>query len=317
MCFEEMVETDTDEAFMSFKARVGRKPGIPEYLTLCATNPDSPAHWAYDYFINSDLPTRHVYYSQTIDNPFLPSWYLDQLYQDLDEKAFERYGKGRWVELPTDRIYYQYEAERNYRAEEYEVNEMYPIHLCFDFNIGEGKPMSMCLGQFIDMKWHFFGEIIIDGASTEETCEELGSKGFLDYDTDYYIEGDATGASRSTKSKKSDYDIIVKYLANYVGPYGRLKYVKKVPRANPAVRERHNWTNAYCRNKAGQVRFFVYKGCPTLHKGMRLTALKKGGSYIEDDSKPYQHVTTAATYAVHRVHKSLKAGSKVKNERRY
>jgi hypothetical protein len=31
---------------------------------------------------------------------------------------------------------------------------------------------------------------------------------------------------------------------------------------------------------------------------MKLTALKKGAEYIEDDSKEYQHITTAAGYRI-------------------
>ena len=72
----------------------------------------------------------------------------------------------------------------------------------------------------------------------------------------------------------------------------------QVPRSNPPVRTRHNIVNAYCQNDLGQHRLTVYAKCKTLDKGLRLTALKKGGSYIEDDSKPYQHITTALGYGV-------------------
>lgn len=320
MCFEELVENDTSDAFMEFKARVGRKKGLKEYLTICATNPDSPQHWAYDYFIEGSkkYPTRHVYYSKTVDNPFLPTWYLDQLKQDLDERAYQRYGEGLWVELHTDRIYYMYETERNFRDEKYEVDIFHPIYVCWDFNIGEGKPLSGCLMQYIKGEFHFFDEFIIEGASTEEACEDIAARGLLDYDTHYIIEGDATGGAKSTKSKKSDYDIIVKFFSNYVNRHGqRLEFTKDVPRSNPPVRDRHNIVNAYCKNSVGNVRLYVYRDCPMLHKGLRLTALKKGGQYIEDDSKDYQHVTTAAGYAVHRVHKNQEnSGPRARNERR-
>jgi len=46
------------------------------------------------------------------------------------------------------------------------------------------------------------------------------------------------------------------------------------------------------------VRLFIYKKCKVAHEGMRLTSLKKGADYIEDDSKEYQHVTTAIGYRV-------------------
>lgn len=56
--------------------------------------------------------------------------------------------------------------------------------------------------------------------------------------------------------------------------------------------------NAYCLNEAGERRLFVYKNCKVTHDGMRLTALKKSGDYIEDDSYHAQHITTAMGYSV-------------------
>jgi hypothetical protein len=58
-------------------------------------------------------------------------------------------------------------------------------------------------------------------------------------------------------------------------------------------------TNGQFKNANGKVNLFVDKGCKTLEKGFRLTKLKPGGQYIEDDSKPYQHITTAAGYGIH------------------
>ena len=72
----------------------------------------------------------------------------------------------------------------------------------------------------------------------------------------------------------------------------------EVPRSNPPIRERHNIVNAYCCNSLKQIRLFVYAKCKTLHEGFNLTALKKGAEYIEDDSKEYQHITTAAGYRI-------------------
>ena len=121
----------------------------------------------------------------------------------------------------------------------------------------------------------------------------------LDFDVAYQIHGDATGAARSTNSKQSNYDVINQYLANYKNKNGlKLNYQVLVPRSNPPVRTRHNIVNAYCLNAKGEHRLFVYQKCKTLHEGMKLTALKKGAEYIEDDSKEYQHATTSCGYCV-------------------
>jgi hypothetical protein len=56
--------------------------------------------------------------------------------------------------------------------------------------------------------------------------------------------------------------------------------------------------NSYFQNELGIRRFFVYTGCKTVDEAFRLTALKKGGDYIEDDSKYYQHISTSISYSV-------------------
>jgi len=58
--------------------------------------------------------------------------------------------------------------------------------------------------------------------------------------------------------------------------------------------------NAQCCNDLNQVRVKFYKNVPVAIQGMKLTKLKKGANYIEDDSakSPYQHVTTAIGYGI-------------------
>ena len=255
--------------------------------------------------MSSLIPTRHVYFSITSDNPFIPDWYVKQLRDDLDPKLAMRMLDGIWLEIGTDVIYHAFKTENNFRDYDYVIELTQPIYLAFDFNISLGKPMSMCLSQYLPHKdeFHFFNEAIVEGASTEELCEEIAGRGLLDYDTNYIVHGDATGGARSSKSKSSDYDLISKCLANYRNPNGqKLDYRVDVPASNPPVRKRHNLVNAYCKNANGKSRLFIYRPCKTLLEGMRLTCLRKGGSYVEDDSKHYQHVTTALGYHVLRCH---------------
>ncbi len=295
--FEELTENDTQdkEAYDEIKMRVGRLPHIKQNLIISATNPDSPRHWAYKYFILSDSKTRHVYYSKTEENPFLPKQYIEQLKTDLDEKMARRMLHGEWIEIQSESIYYAYNRERNYIDAPYKINPSLPIGVTFDFNIGEGKPFSACCFQYDGNAFHVFKEIIIQGARTLDACDELANSGILDMPHMFKVYGDATGRARSTKSLHSDYDLITKFFSNYNS--GRLRWELCVPRDNPPIRERHNMVNAYCYNAHKQVRLFVYH-CPTVDEGLRLTSFKKGGALVEDDSNSYQHVTTALGYAM-------------------
>lgn len=293
--FEELTENNEDDstAYKEISMRVGRINHINEKLIISATNPDSPGHWAYKYFIESKSQLRHVYYSKTEDNKFLPPSYIERLKTDLDPKMARRMLHGEWLEIDKDRIYYAYQTERNFKDAAYEINKAYPIALCFDFNIGANKPMSSCAYQFVNGAFHVFDEVIIHGARTADVMDAWFDRGLFTHGCKIIVHGDATGAARNTRSIHSDYDIIKKFVST-ITPH----YEMQVPRDNPPVRTRHNRVNAYCLNEAGQTRLYVYNKCKTVHDGMRLTALKKGGDYIEDDSKPYQHVTTALGYGI-------------------
>ena len=293
--FEELTENDDDgsQAYHETKNRVGRLTHIPEKWIISCTNPDGPRHWAYKYFIQNQSPTRHVIYSLTKDNVFLPPWYVEQLRKDMDPKMALRMLQGQWVEIDQDKIYHSY-GDANYLPNvQYRPDPYYPTYLCFDFNIADGKPMSSAAYQYINDHFHIFAETIVHGSRTMDIMEEWLDKGIFDHKNKIIIHGDATGQARDTRSIMSDYDLIKRFLNQH-----NIIYEMQVPRDNPPIRSRHNRVNAYCKNDLGQTRLSVYQGCGKIDEGFRLTALKKGGQYIEDDSKDYQHVTTAIGYGI-------------------
>lgn len=302
LVIEEMTENDDDdeEAYKQLSARLNRIPGVPENFAIGCTNPDAPGHWVYRHFIapnlNEQHDTRYVFYSLTEQNPFLPKSYVAKLLKDLPPKEAERYLRGRWIELRSDVIYCEYKSAEQFRNKtEYKVDASLPVHISFDFNIGAGKPMSCCLFQYVeqDDTFHFFAEAVIEGARTADVIDDLDSRGWLRTDWQYIVNGDAAGKARDTRSTRSDYDIIIKELANR-----DLKVTLDVPPANPPVRTRHNRVNAYCRNSLNAVRLYVYAGCVKTDEALRLTRLVKSGQYIEDDSKDYQHIGTSLGYGL-------------------
>lgn len=298
---EELTESDDDKAYEAILMRLGRnKKWKGKRLLICATNPDDPEHWAHKRIIERQSPTIHVYYSLTKDNKFLDPAYITMLESNLDPEMAERMLKGRWVPVNRQVIYYAYGANNQYRGVKYEIDLRYPIRITWDFNIGEGKPLSAVVFQWNGWAFHWFKEFVVHSARTSDVLEEMAEDGILDHPVYYVIHGDATGRSSDTRSKRSDYEIIDQFLANYQTKDKKsISYEIDVPRANPPLRTRHNTMNAQMMNVKGQHRFFVYVDeVPTLHEGLRLTKLKEGGKYLEDDSKPYQHITTAAGYGV-------------------
>lgn len=305
---EEIAENDGDywQAYEAIYQRLGRVPSVKTNAIIGACNPDSPAHPLYVRMIeNKDKnPMRHVFYSDTRDNPFLPKWYIENLLRNLSPIEVERKVKGRWVEDPKGGVYYNYDKQRNYRDEEYVFKLSHPIDIMHDFNIGHGKPMSAAVGQFIDGVFHVARTYLIEGADTHEIVEEIADDGIFERNTIFRVFGDATGRSRDTRSKRSDYDIIKRFLDTYRRADGSaIQYLMKVPSSNPPVRKRHNKVNAKFCNGLNEVQLFVYRGAFDADKGFRLTKLKKGSNYVEDDTLREQHVTTAIGYWITRLMK--------------
>lgn len=303
--FEEAIENEKDstQAFIEIRQRVGRVPHVNQNLIIYATNPGSPSSHLYKYFFDEKQPTKHIYFSLTEQNPFLPKSYVEQLKRDLPVKEAQRQIYGQWIEIDRERLYYAYNPDINFKNEEYKINYALPISIAFDFNIGIGKPMSCILSQYDKAKdtFHFFFEVVMHGSRTEDVLEEIAAHGIFELPVMFEIHGDATGGARSTNSKWSNYDLIDQFLKQYkskTNPILKINHRLLIPTKNPPVRERHNIVNAYCKNAKGDVRFFIYKKCKVAHEGMRLTSLKKGADYIEDDSKEYQHITTAIGYRV-------------------
>lgn len=55
---EETIENDTREPYDEIKMRVGRLNHVPESWIVNATNPGSPGHWLFEYFIRQGVEHR-------------------------------------------------------------------------------------------------------------------------------------------------------------------------------------------------------------------------------------------------------------------
>jgi hypothetical protein len=155
--------------------------------------------------------------------------------------------------------------------------------------------MSAVVSQFIDGKFHCARVFAVEGARTKDILDEMYEAGIFMPHFKYRVFGDASGKSRDTRSIKSDYDIIKEFMAN-LEP--KIEFEMLVPLANPPVRSRHNIVNAQFLNANSQINLFVYEEAELLDEGFRMTKLKSGGNYVEDDSFRAQHCTTAAGYMI-------------------
>lgn len=302
LIFEELTENNQDdmEAFKTLRARLRRLPHVPENVLIAATNPDEPDHWVYKYFMVDLAPHKFVFYSVTEDNPFLDPIYIEQEKKNLSKLEADRFLRGKWITITGKGIYHAYDPEFNFLRETvYEFDLKHPICLMHDFNIGHGKPMSAAVGQFIDGVFHLKKTYIVEGFRTPDILEEMADDGLFEHKAKFQIYGDATGKHADTRNNLSDWDIVENFLAKYRREDdSTLEWSLEVSESNPPIRTRHNKVNAYFCNDLGEHRFFIYKEAADADEGFRLTKLKKGSVFQEDDSFAKQHVTTAAGYWV-------------------
>lgn len=313
---EEITENEGEywAFYMELKNRIGRQKA-KEHFLIAATNPAGPDHKAYDWFMNhgwqyrktgiteGELETRKVFYSVTSDNPFLPDWYIQQVKETYSGRELQRMLHGEWVEVSREQIYYAFDPDVSV-IKEYKINPVYPICIAYDFNIGLGKPMSVILFQYIEKTYYVFDEVIIHGGRTLDTVEEIADRDHFNYPCIYLIYGDANGKAKSTKYNRTDYEVIQEFLRNFLNNYGHINFSIEVPGSNPPIRKRHNLVNGVLKNSLGETRVKIVRKCKTFIKGLKLTKLKKGSGYLEDDSNEYQHITTAFGYAVCEIHES-------------
>lgn len=296
---EELTETDESGPYDVILQRTARLPHVPENFVLSATNPDSPSHWAYKKIVSSSSPKVKVFYSNTFDNHYLPPSYIETLKERLSPKEARRMIYGEWIEIDSERIYHSYDQAVNFRKQKYTIRPSLPIRLMYDFNIGDGKPLSLVFSQYdpIVDEWHVYNEVIVDGQRTQDSLDEAYERGLLNSNL-FIIHGDRNGRNNDTRTVRSDYQIITDFFNRHVNNGMPVSFKLEVPNANPPLRTRHNLVNAYCKNANGKSRLFVYEDAPTVNEGFLLTKLKSGGQYLEDDTDRFQHCTTAVGYGI-------------------
>jgi hypothetical protein len=226
---------------------------------LFTTTLDDPASWMHERFVESfNADFDEVIYATSYDNPFLPGDYVEELKSTYSKQMFQRMCMAEWVYLEGLNIYY---AFGNHNITEHaEFDPALPILWAWDFNIGQGKPMSSCLCQIkkgthyhitkigrkpieiVRPELHVFDEIIIDTADTGQAVQEFKSRDWMKQQRQVYIYGDSSGKARDTRGNRSDYQII----------YDEGFEQQRVPSSNPPVRERHNILNGLCQSGTAQ-----------------------------------------------------------------
>jgi hypothetical protein len=230
----------------------------------------------HDIFINNAKKDYGVIQFPTYANTFLKTDLINQLEENYDEKFASQELHGEFVVFQGS-VYYTFNRTKNagdlaHEVANYDPN--LPICLCCDFNV---DPMAWVLVQIHivnGMKQiYVIDEIYIRDSNTVETCREFKTR-YPNHNAGLVLYGDATGRSRSTNSNVTNWMIIKDEL-------GRYGVSNKVPRSNPAERDRVNAVNGMMCNSKGNRRVQVNPKCKKLIADFEQVGFKEGTTQID------------------------------------
>ena len=218
--------------------------------------------------------------------------YYERLKSSYDARFYQQEVLGEYLHLHAGRVYYGFEREKN--VGEVKVDRKRALLWALDFNV---DPMCSVVAQVEGDGVLVLDEIVLSRATTQQACEEFQNR-FPEHGAGLKVYADASGAHMQTTGT-SDLAVLKKFFRS--GEYGAVEF--KVPRSNPAVRDRVMVVNvAFQRMK-------IDSRCKELIKDLEQVAYKENTQVIDKDRDPKRtHLSDALGYLVWQ---ELRVGEKV------
>jgi hypothetical protein len=271
------------------------------------TNPEETPGWLHRMFEDDTYRTEHDLHetyrrvhAPTFENTFLLNEqpdYVESMLQVYDEDYAQVYVYGQTGNLGGRRVYHAFDPRLNVRPE-LRFDPELPLRLCCDFNV---EPMAWLVAQITRTREvHVVDEIVIErDALTETACEEVLRR-YARWQGGLIVYGDASGGSRSTRTARTNHDIIRARLGAVPG------FAWRVPNRNPPVRDRVILVNGLLCNTQSERRLFVHPRCEYLTRDLReLKRPRDGRGEIEkvsdlcDWRHELSHASDALGYMIH------------------
>lgn len=245
----------------------------------------------YELFESAKTDPEWGYYTWPSAD-ILDAKVIENAKRDLSPMQFRQEYEASF-ELGTGRVYGDYSEENH--TEVNDVDPSKPVLWCHDFNF---SPMSSAVGQEHDnsdgtRSLYFFDEIVLESAVARQSAIEFVGryKGKLPTGHLVKIYGDASGRVGEKHGQISNYLEVEKVLRE-----AGFRTQLKVPKSNPAIKDRQNSLRAKILNARGERTLFVNpKTCKYINKGLNQLQFKEGSLFQEEEIY-YQHITTAIGY---------------------
>jgi len=265
----------------------------PKATRLCGFSVWTPKgyDWVYERFIARKVDGYETVIARPFENRFLLSKipdYYERLKASYDGRFYEQEVLGSYLDMHAGRVYFGFDRTRD--VWEVEVDPGRPLLWALDFNV---DPMSSVIAQVRDGVVTVLDEIVLSRASTHDACSEMARR-FPTHGSGLVVYADASGARLQT-SGTTDLEILRAFLRE--SPYGEVTF--KIPKANPAVRDRIALMNAKLESAEGMRCVRIHPRCLELLKDFEQVSYKPNTVTIDKDRDPRRtHLSDALGYLV-------------------
>ena len=286
-CADEVDVVNTAITSRAFPKILGRLRSGNTRQFAAASTPEG-FKWLYNEFGAPDAlkrPDRKLIKMKTVDNPHLPSDFIERLQANYDPSLLKAYLDGEFVNLNTGQVYDRFDREKHV-IKSFDAGSE-PLHVGVDFNIGN---MSAVIAVRTPDKL-----IVIDEISGGHDTDAIGQEIKRRYPhRQLYAYPDASGGNRSTNATRTDIEILQSY-----------GFSNQSERSNPPVRDRVAAVQAALENGKGQVRVQVTENCKRTIECLELQSYTEKGE--PDKDAGYDHMNDAIGYMVWRLFNPLHA----------
>lgn len=212
---------------------------------------------------------RRLIKAKTLDNPFLPKEYIEELRSQFPAALLEAYMNGEFVNMTGSPVYSSYDKDLN--DTELTIEELHKdigLHCGIDFN---NNAMSCTVGYVAANKAFVLDELI-GHKNTLALIDAIKTK--YGANRAIYVYPDASGAANKTSASTSDIEQLT-----------AAGFQVFAPKANPRVKNRVNSVNARFANgqKPPHRALFVnQRTCKTLVKCLMQQTYKLDGTPVKD-----------------------------------
>ena len=278
-----------EEAWLRLEGRL-RDPKAKRLCGFAVWTPKG-YDWVHERFIASPVAGYETVLARPFENEYLlgkiPDYY-ERLKSSYDPRFYQQEVLGEYLSLHAGRVYYAF--ERRHNVVEADVDGERPLLWALDFNV---DPMCSVIAQMTDGNVTALDEIVLSRASTHDACEEFERR-FPSHSRGLIVHADATGARLQT-SGTTDVAILRRFLRS--GAYGEVQF--RIPKSNPAVRDRVMLMNSKLESAGGERTLKVHARCKELIKDLEQVTYKEGSMVIDKDRDSRRtHLSDALGYLV-------------------